>query len=73
MYVANTGNNTVSVINTKINTVTAAIVPENISGGVAVTPNGKSRYLTNWGNNVCVIDTATNTAKVSEQVRGSHC
>jgi YVTN family beta-propeller protein len=61
-YVANSGDNTVSVINTATNTVVATI-PVGPAGanpfGVAFTPDGTLAYVTNGSNNVSVIATAT--------------
>ena len=63
--------NTVSVIDTVNNTVTA-IVPVGIAPlGVAVTPDGKKVYVTNpKSDNVSVIDTATN--KVTATVNSGY-
>ena len=61
-YVTNSGDNTVSVIDTATNTVVATIgLPAGSAPhGVAVTPDGKHVYVS--GNRgVQVIDTATNT------------
>ncbi len=53
---------TVSVIDTATNTVTATVNVGNYPYGVAVSPDGKRVYVTNeLSNNVSVIDTATNT------------
>ena len=60
VYVANRGNNTVSVIdatNTVIATIPVGLAPF----GVAVTPDGSKVYVTNLNNTVSVIATATNT------------
>src|SRR5664279_4601844 len=61
-YITNYDNNTVSVIDTATNKVTAT-VPVGIGPeGVAVTPDGKKVYVANNdSNSVSVIDTATNT------------
>jgi DNA-binding beta-propeller fold protein YncE len=52
-YVANSGFNTVSVINTATNTVVATIPvffnTENAAFGVAVTPDGTRAYVTGFG------------------------
>jgi YVTN family beta-propeller protein len=65
VYVANNGSNTVSVIATATNAVSAVSDPSQmISGplGVAVTPDGTTLYVTNQGTNtVSVISTANNT------------
>src|SRR6516225_1810298 len=62
VYVANEGANTVSVIATASNMVTA-VIPVGIAPlGVAVTPDGSTVYVANDGaNTVSVIATATNT------------
>jgi YVTN family beta-propeller protein len=61
-YITNTGNNTVSVINTATNTVTATIAVGLHPIGVAVTPDGSKVYVANdYSNTVSVIDTASNT------------
>ncbi|MEI6752953.1 MAG: FISUMP domain-containing protein [Paludibacter sp.] len=61
-YVSNQGNNTVSVINTSTNTVTATVNVGNTPSGVSISPDGKKVYVSNGGSNtVSVINTATNT------------
>jgi YVTN family beta-propeller protein len=62
-YIPNTGSNTVSVIDTATNTVTATIPVGSAPGsGVAVSPDSSKVYVTNAASNtVSVIDTATNT------------
>ncbi|WP_326608936.1 Ig-like domain repeat protein [Streptomyces scopuliridis] len=61
-YVTNEGDNTVSVISTATNTVTATIPVGSVPFWVAITPNGLTAYVTNSGDNtVSVISTATNT------------
>ena len=65
-YVANTNDNTVSVIDTATNLVVGPPIPVGIRpDGVTVTPDGKHVYVTNTGGDpnpgtVSVIDTATN-------------
>jgi len=61
-YVANGGDNTVSVIDTATNTVVGIPIPVGREPfGVDVTRDGKHAYVANRGsNNVSVIDTATN-------------
>jgi YVTN family beta-propeller protein len=65
VYVTNQGDNTVSVIDTATNTVTATIPVGSGPSGVAVTPDGTKVYVANaffgFGTNVSVIDAATNT------------
>jgi YVTN family beta-propeller protein len=58
-YVTNNANNTVSVINTATNTVTATIPVGTNPIDLAITPNGAYVYTT--GVYVAVINTATNT------------
>ena len=61
-YVTNCNSNTVSVIATATNTVTATIPVGSVPCGVAVTPDGGTAYVTNGRDNtVSVIATATNT------------
>ncbi|WBP85190.1 Ig-like domain repeat protein [Kitasatospora cathayae] len=61
-YVTNEGDNTVSVIATATNTVTATIPVGSGPFDVAITPDGLHAYVTNeGGNSVSVIATATNT------------
>lgn len=71
LYCANVYDNSVSVIDTGTNTVTATITDKTILGPftMALTPDGKSLYINNYGNplypkrtdnnTVTVIDTAT--------------
>ena len=56
------GANTVSVINTATNTVTATITVGTYPYGVSVSPDGSKVYVANNGDGtVSVINTATNT------------
>ena len=60
-YVANTDDNTISVIATNNNTVVATIPVGSRPFGVATTPDGTHAYVTNSNDNtVSVIDTARN-------------
>jgi YVTN family beta-propeller protein len=60
VYVANTSDNTVSVISTATNQVTATVPVGTNPVGAAATPDGSSVYVTNEGSgNVYVISTAT--------------
>jgi len=62
VYVTNSGSNTVSIIDTATNTVTATVPAGNYPFGVAVTPDGTTVYVVNVGSGTAsVIDTATNT------------
>jgi YVTN family beta-propeller protein len=66
VYVTNQFSNTVSVIDTVTNTVTATIPVGAGPVGVAVTPDGSTVYVANFNQQggdsfVSVIDTATNT------------
>jgi YVTN family beta-propeller protein len=62
VYVANNGDNTVSVISTTTNTVVATVPVGVNPWGLAITPNGAFAYVTNLGDNtVSVINTNTNT------------
>jgi YVTN family beta-propeller protein len=70
VYVAN-GNDSVSVIDTAINTVKTVVVGTGPCG-VAVTPDGKHVYVTNQGSDsVSVIDTAINTVVTTVSVAGA--
>ena len=61
-YITNYGDDTVSVIDTATNTVTATIPVGHCPFGVAVLPDGSAVYVTNSGvGTVSVIDTTTNT------------
>ncbi|MFD5430138.1 YncE family protein, partial [Streptomyces sp. NPDC127084] len=61
-YVANSESNTVSVIDTATNTVSATIDVGSFPIGVAVSPDGTRAYVVNgFSDTVSVIDTATNT------------
>ena len=62
VYVTNTSNASVSVIDSAMNAVLATVPVGNIPEGVAVDPTGARVYVANSGpNSVSVIDTATNT------------
>jgi YVTN family beta-propeller protein len=61
-YVTNNGigSDSVSVISTATNTVTATVTVGSYPWGVAITPNGEYAYATNYGSDtVSVISTAT--------------
>src|SRR5262249_57192675 len=61
-YITNSGDNTVSVIDTTNNTVAATITVGNSPFGVAVTPDGSTGYVANsMDNTVSVIPTSVNT------------
>jgi YVTN family beta-propeller protein len=61
-YITNSGDGTVSVIDTTNNTVVETIPVGRKPFGVAVTPDGSKVYIANSGDNtVSVIETATNT------------
>jgi YVTN family beta-propeller protein len=68
-YVANGGNNNVSVIDTATNTVVATIAVGSGPVGVTFNPAGTLAYVANEGtNNVSVIDTMSNTVVATIQV-----
>jgi YVTN family beta-propeller protein len=69
-YIANSGDNTVSIIDTTTNTVTGAPVPVGQNpNGVAVSPDGTKVYVANSGDNtVSIIDATTNTPPVTVAV-----
>jgi YVTN family beta-propeller protein len=54
-YVTNGGDNTVSVIATATNTVTATIPVGAGPGGVAVSPDGNTVYVANGGDNTGIM------------------
>lgn len=65
VYVANLGDDTVSVIDTYINSVVATVGVGDEPIGIAITPDGNFAYVTNQGDSinpstVSVIDTTTN-------------
>ncbi|RPJ72889.1 MAG: YncE family protein, partial [Alphaproteobacteria bacterium] len=66
-YITNSGNNTVSVIDTATDTVTATVPVGTNPFGVAVSPDGSKVYVANSGSDpsyegtVSVINTTTNT------------
>ncbi|KKG14163.1 hypothetical protein EO94_15715 [Methanosarcina sp. 2.H.T.1A.3] len=67
-YITNNNDNTVSVIDTSTNTVTATVPVGDYPMGVAVNPTGTKVYVANYNDNsISVIDTSTNavTATVS--------
>ena len=71
VYVANLGSDTISVIDTATNTVTATVNVGFIPVGVAASPDGAHVYVANnASNNVSVINTATN--KVTATVNVGH-
>lgn len=61
-YVANSDSDTVSVIDTAINTVVGTVIVGDNPRALAITPDGTNVYVANFdSNDVSVIDTATNT------------
>jgi serine/threonine protein kinase, bacterial len=71
-YVANTGSNSVSVVDTVRHTVTATTAVGRHPVGVAVDPSTRTVYVTNYDDSsVSVIDIASNTVIASVGV-GSH-
>ena len=73
-YITNSGDKTVSVIDTATNTVVGSpISVGDAPSGVAVTPDGSKVYVANEDDNtVSVIDTATNTVVGSPISVGSN-
>jgi YVTN family beta-propeller protein len=60
-YVTNSGDNTVSVIDTATNTVTATVPAGNTPYEISASPEGKKVYAANWRKGtVSVIDTSEN-------------
>ncbi len=71
-YIANSGNNNVSVIDTATNTVTATVNVGNYPSGAAVTPDETKVDVTNYNSNdVSVINTTNHSAYASVNV-GTH-
>ncbi len=61
-YVTNANDNTVSVIDTSTNAVTATIAVGSVPEGVAISPDGTRVYVANlFDGTISVIDTASNT------------
>jgi YVTN family beta-propeller protein len=71
-YVANSGSDTISVIDTEKPAVVQTIAVGNglRPVAVAVSPDGKSAYVTNYSGTVTIIDTATNALRASIPVSG---
>jgi uncharacterized protein (TIGR03437 family) len=69
-YIANGSDNTVSVIDTTTNAVTATVKVGSGPNGVAVNPAGTYVYVGNSDNTVSVIDTATNAVAATVSVPG---
>ncbi|AEV71714.1 YVTN family beta-propeller repeat protein [Mycolicibacterium rhodesiae NBB3] len=69
VYVTNSGNDTVSVIDAATNTVTATIDVGDTPFGLAVSPDGAAVYVSNSADGtVSVIDTASNTVTATVAV-----
>ena len=65
-YITNQNSNTVSVIDTATDTISATIPVGLTPEGVAVSPDGRKVYVANVGvSTVSVIDTATNTVSAT--------
>ena len=74
VYVTNYNNNTVSVINTATNTVSANVNVGLWPYGVAVTPDGTKAYVTNFDSNtISVINITTNTVTATVNVGINPC
>ncbi|WPV01635.1 beta-propeller fold lactonase family protein [Mucilaginibacter sp. cycad4] len=72
-YIANSGDGTVSVINTASNAVVAIVPVGSGAVGVVATPNGKKVYVTDhYSNTVSVINTASNTVSSTIEVNSSY-
>ncbi len=63
---ANTGDNTISVIDTAINTVIDAVPVESHPYALSVTQDGTSVDIKNEDGTVSVIDTATDTVTYTQ-------
>jgi YVTN family beta-propeller protein len=69
LYVTNENNNTVSVISTETNTISATIPVGSTPDGIAITPNRAFLYVVDLGaNSVSVVSTATNTVTATVPV-----
>jgi len=68
-YITNFGDNTVSVIDTATNKITATVPVGKWPWGVAVNPAGKVYVANSDGGTVSVIDTATDTVTATVPVR----
>lgn len=75
VYVTKQRDNTdISVINTATNTLMAPIIVEPSTHDVALTPDGKKIYVTNFrGNITSIIDAATNKVTANISVGDSPC
>ena len=72
VYVANNGDNTVSVIDTTNNNAVTSVGVGNQPFGIAITPNGEYAYVANSvDNTVSIIDTTKNTVTATVQVGNS--
>jgi len=72
-YIANSGDNSISIIDTTSNTVTATVPSTYAPYGVAVNPTGTRVYLTNpEDDSVSVLDTSTNTIVATIPYVGNH-
>ncbi len=56
IYVANFGSNTVSVIDTATNKITASVPVGSYPSAIAISPNGSKVYVANNGEQKCVSD-----------------
>ncbi len=69
VYVTNSNNNTVSVIDAATNTITATVPVGSAPVAIALTPNNAFAYVANIvSDNVSVIDLATNTVTATVSV-----
>jgi YVTN family beta-propeller protein len=74
VYVTNSDKNTISVIDTATNKVTATVNVGSNPCGVAVSLDGKKVYVVNSGSNtVSLIDTATNKVTATVNVGNNPC
>lgn len=71
VYVANSGEGTVNVINTATNEVSATVRVGRMPAAVAVHPDGSTVYVTNWGEGtVSVINASSNTVSRTIPIGG---
>ncbi|MCK5117634.1 MAG: YncE family protein [Candidatus Aegiribacteria sp.] len=69
VYVTNSGDNSVSIIRTSDNSVTAAVTVGDTPYGICALPSGEYVYVTNWGSDdVSVIRTSDNTVVTTVEV-----
>lgn len=72
LYITNEGSNSVSVIDTKTNTVTATVTVGHNPRGIVVAPDGRRVFVANFGSSsISLIDIASNAVTTTIPVDGS--